>query len=367
MCGIIHVKRSKGTPANKAVIKRYHKQKARGSEGFGFIEIKDGIVHAGKRSENEKDILEALEKSDADEIFFHHRTPTSTPNLIEATHPIVVKNKKLLYNYYVIHNGIIYNDDVLKREHEKQGFVYTTVIKKQFITKKNTYSSEMFNDSESLAIDFVLSLENNVAMKSEGSIAIMVLQVAKKTKKAIALYYGRNTGNPLKIEIQGKGKDTFLGISSESGKELSPNVLYRFDYSTGEITSDAKMIGNLSEPTYKWNGYNGYNGYAGSYEGSYDDYGSLPPTYGYYSEKLGCWVNTAKSGWDDNGYPTDFEFDFDEAVQDLKDEIKDAKKYDDYDSVVALEAELEEMEDRYEQLILDEQAKAKKKQGKFGF
>lgn len=338
--------------ANKAVLKRYHKQKSRGREGFGFIEIKDGVVIGGKRAEDEKDILKALEESTADEILFHHRFPTSTPNFIESTHPIEVKHRSLKYTYYVVHNGIIQNDEEMKKEHEKEKFVYTTAIKKQWITKGNVYSEAMFNDSEALAIDFAKSIEKGTPMKSKGSIATIALQVDKKTKKAVALFYGRNTGNPLKVE---QGKDLF-GLSSESGKEIKVNTLYRYDYATGTITDEYKTIGL---PAYSQSSY-------GVYGGRDEDY----PAFGYWDEETGRWVDTGKpfkknlchgSDWpgnldndDDEDWideeEDEFIYQWDEEIDDLKTKIKDAYRAGDYDTAMELESELDTMELHFEEL-----------------
>lgn len=344
MCGIIHVKRQKGILANKAVAKRYQKQKTRGTEGFGFIEIKDGKVVGGKRAEDEKDILKALEESDADEILFHHRTPTSTPNFIEATHPIVVKHKKLKFDYYVVHNGIISNDEDLKKVHQKEKFVYTTSIKKQWITKGNTYSSEIFNDSEAMAIDLAKSIESGEPMKSKGSIAVIALQVDKKTKKAIALYYGHNNGNPLKIENAG---DLF-GISSESGKDLKVDVLYRYDYSTGDISETKRDIGNYY-PNYSAYGYGSNRD---------DDYGV--PNFGYWDEETGVWVDTTPLNRCGINFPDrlenndevddEFEYEWDEMMDDLDDKISEAKRSGDWDEVSKLESEKETMENHFAEL-----------------
>ena len=358
MCGIIHIKRKNGILANKSVIKRYNKQKTRGTEGFGFIELKDGKVVGGKRAEDEKDILEALEKSEADEILFHHRTPTSTPNFIESTHPIVVKHKSLKYNYYVVHNGIISNDEDLKKIHQKEHFNYTTAIKKQWITKGNTYSSEIFNDSEALAIDFAKAIESGKPLESKGSIATIALQVDKKTKRAIALYYGRNSGNPLKVEL---GKDLF-GISSESGKELKVDILYRYDYATGDITEESKPIGQFT--------YSGY-GY-----GADDD----APSFGNWNQDTGRWENTRKgfnscgvnyADYDDNYAgdvkplenmvdDDDFVYEWDEMIDELEDKIKEARRSEDYDRVIELEGELDAMEIYFQELKEESRRDAKK-------
>ncbi len=240
MCGIIHCKSLDGKKACKSVLKRYTTQKNRGTQGFGFIEILNDVIVGIKRAETEKEILEMLAKSEAPEIMFHHRFPTSTPNFVESTHPIFVSHESLLYNYYVVHNGVISNDEDLKKKHNEKGFVYTTDTQKQYLTRGETYNYDVeFNDSEALAIDFALSVENKTKMESRGSIALVALQVEKSTNKVVALFWGHNDGNPLKLENY-KG---FFALSSESGKAINEDILYKMDYPSLEISEEEKDIG----------------------------------------------------------------------------------------------------------------------------
>ncbi len=347
MCGIIHIKRQTGVCANKSVIKRYQKQKSRGTEGFGFIEMKNGVVIGGKRAEEEKDILKALEESDADEILFHHRTPTSTPNFIESTHPIEVKNKSLKYDYYVVHNGIIYNDVEMRKKHIEEGFIYTTDINKIWETSQNTYSSVIFNDSEAVAIDFVKSIEKGEFMSSRGSIAIIALQVNKKTKKAKALFYAHNTGNPLRIEL---GKDLF-GISSESGKELKTNILYKYDYDTEEITEEYKTIG--------------INSYYGGDS-------SVIPEYGHYDPNTGQWIDNKPSyNYEEDDYDDEsideFDYEWDIMLEEIDEEIRQARKNENWDIVNELEEEKADLLEKYNDLSRGAKKESKKKRRRMGF
>ena len=343
MCGIVHVKRKTGTPAKNSVIKRYKKQKSRGSEGFGFVQIIDGKVKLGGRAEDEKEILEMLEKSDASEILFHHRTPTSTPNIVEATHPIIVKNKKLKYNYYVVHNGIIYNDIELRDEHIKEGFKYTTDIEKKYITRGQVYTENMFNDSEAVAIDFVKCIESGEEMKARGSMALIALQFEKTTKKAIALFFARNVDNPLCIE---KHPD-FMAITSENGKSIMPNCLYRLDYETDLISEKYMRIGFLN---YVTGGY--YNSNTGNYvHGTSSQYGLRDDDdYG-------------QGAWDSDGYARpiksqdelqdEFRYAWDDMMQDLRDKIAEAKKAENWDEVNELEEEYQDAQDDYLEMKAD--------------
>lgn len=327
MCGILFSKRFDGKLARKLINKRYQTQKTRGQEGFGFVEIQNGIVGQEFRSEEEKDIETCLKGSEAEEILFHHRFPTSTPNFVEATHPIRVSNKILKYDYYVVHNGIISNDSELKQKHNVMGFKYTTEMSKTYTTRGNVYEESMWNDSEALAIDFALAVETGKKMEAKGSIAIVALQFDKKTKKAVALYYGRNLGSPLKQEFN----DAFLCLSSETGTLLMQNILFKFDYMTNTITESDMDIGIFNDYVYPSSGYNFHNDYKGVYDDVKDvgfDWGSrnknkLRVKDDEYYEKMTKMYND---------------------IADIKKDIEESKLQGDYDSQVEQEMELEDLE-----------------------
>lgn len=246
MCGIIHVKRRDGKPAKKTILKRFEKQRSRGTDGFGYIAIDDGYVTDYVRTRTEKEIKERLNACESSEIMFHHRIPTSTPNLEEANHPIKVSHKDFKHDYYVIHNGIVTNSEELKEKHEKMGFVYQTSIIQKYITSGKTYlADESFNDSEAMAIDFALTIEKlQPKMESDGSIALIALQVDKKTNKINKLFCGRNLGNPLCFEFS----NTLFSLSSETGESIESDTLYCFDYETGKIEEQKMNIGSYEYP-----------------------------------------------------------------------------------------------------------------------
>lgn len=222
MCGLVMVKRKDKQSVVRPLIKRYEQQKHRGTSGYGFVAVKDGKLIGYERAKHYEEIEKLLKKYDkADEIMFHHRIPTSTPNLAECAHPIKVSNPKLLkHDYYLVHNGVISNDTMLKKKHEELGFKYTTEIQeyKTFKTAGKTYyektaSAIQFNDSETLAIEFALfneGLEDTVSCY--GSQAFICYEVDRDTNDIIALHYGHNTGNPLKIT----NKHGMFVLSSES-------------------------------------------------------------------------------------------------------------------------------------------------------
>ena len=135
MCGLTYYHQTQSKSVGKSVLKRYHKQKERGQEGYGFISLDLETLRVGQyvRKELEEDIVKELlalkerpEKNNA--ILFHHRNPTSTVNLPECAHPIKVDNPELEHIYFVAHNGIISNTRDLKKQHEKLGYKYNTEL-----------------------------------------------------------------------------------------------------------------------------------------------------------------------------------------------------------------------------------------------
>jgi hypothetical protein len=240
MCGIIRAWSNSKRPVNKFIEEAYHLQKARGSEGFGYVAIRDGIAYV-ERAEQEGEILKKLKAERASEILFHHRKPTSTENLVIATHPIFVSNDLLEFDYLVVHNGVITNDDLLKEKHNAMGFEYSTEHEKTVTINwkggsKIRESVIKFNDSESLAIEVALFAEGKKKdMDFMGSAAIIAYQLEKVTGRVLACYWGHNTGNPLYQEtIKRKGGVIYTMRSHVGGGSAVPTgTLYRWDYVAG--------------------------------------------------------------------------------------------------------------------------------------
>lgn len=219
MCGIVHVMRKDNVPAFKAVVKRYRRQQHRGKEGFGYIAIKNNTVVGFKRAATEHEILIHMAKEDAPEIIFHHRNPTSSPNLEETAHPIYVENKGLDHQYLFVHNGVSRNTKELKIAHEKLGFLYQTELEKSYISRltNNQYKVDtIWNDSESLAIETALVLDGKKRrIESEGPAAVIMLQM--KDSKVINRFYYRNNSNPLYLHDD---KHMTTLTSATVGKEV---------------------------------------------------------------------------------------------------------------------------------------------------
>lgn len=255
MCGIVFVSREKGQKANNMIEKRYEAQKNRGTQGFGYVGLdKNFKVVSYERSETEEDIMKKLDGEKATTILFHHRMPTSTPNIVEASHPILVSSEMLDYDYYAVHNGIITNDDELKLKHEKMGFTYQTELTKQILTKKGAVRSAytVFNDSEALAHELALVLDGEKAdIEIKGSVAFIVLKVRKSDQQCISVHYGRNFSNPLKVfEID---KDYWTLTSEGDGVQIRANEIHTINFLTDEYSSEVKAIG---EATKSWDIHN---------------------------------------------------------------------------------------------------------------
>lgn len=244
MCGLIYGQRKDNMPVGKAIVKRYQKQKMRGREGFGFITIDKGKISGIERFEKEDEALDALEKSRSSSILFHHRTPTSTPNYKDMTHPIVVKNDMLDKDYYLVHNGVIQNEDDLKAKHESMGFKYTTEMTETHTVKTISGTTEksyyQFNDSESLAIEVALFLDGKQkTIEAEGSIAFICIE-AEKDGTVLNIHYGRNLGNPLVVE---DNNDLFFLKSTGDGVKVDEDEIITLNYVTGKQVINPVNVG----------------------------------------------------------------------------------------------------------------------------
>jgi glutamine phosphoribosylpyrophosphate amidotransferase len=318
MCGIIYSKSDHNCSVINTILKSYEAQKHRGQEGFGFVAIYKNKV-AMYKTKDEKSITKLLKgMKGASEIIFHHRYPTSTPNLSECAHPIKVQNESLQYNYYMVHNGVISNDDDLFDLHSKNGFDYTTKVVTKQITHDSVYETYCYNDSECLAIELAMFIEGkSEGIKASGSIAFVMVQT-DKNEKPLAIFYGRNGGSPLKLE-KNKGLTT---ISSESDNVkasiVKDNVIYKREYKSGNVTEIYQDVGVYNYP--KVDSSVDYRQYGmGFYRGELDD-------DNLYNEV--------------SGYEADSYYELMEEEQSLKEQMSKAIKLKDYEAQADIEAEL---------------------------
>lgn len=243
MCGLIYNRRLDGMDARNTTLARYREQKTRGKEGYGFVALNNETVLAYERAETEDEIVVKLEKTACSDILFHHRIPTSTPNFLEAAHPIFVSHKKLKHDYYVIHNGIILDCDDWKKQHEAEGYKYSTEMVGGWLVGGILRDKEIkYNDSEALAIELAIDLDaGGGGVNCSGSIAFIAVEVDKKTKKATRLLWGRNISNPLVFDFV---PQSYMVIASEGdGERCKPDTLYCMDYADGALTSRPYHVG----------------------------------------------------------------------------------------------------------------------------
>lgn len=260
MCGIVTVFAQKN--ATKTVLDAYRAQAARGSDGFGFVSY-DGKNMHHRRSTTYSKIAKAVESTAASMVMFHHRLPTSTPNVAESNHPIKVENSALLYTYYVVHNGIISNDRTRRVEHERLGFPYTTRLLNGYCTSRGTWymsGDDKVNDSEALAIDLALFIEGKIeSVKAEGSAAYCVVQTYKNgTVRRV--YYGRNSGNTLYVGKKHGEKVISSQDYTKRGALVTSGIMY-------ELTSKGHVVGERKCVVPQYDYYGGYYG-NGGYESS---------------------------------------------------------------------------------------------------
>lgn len=327
MCGIIATFSKKGKKVCKHVMKKYKAQESRGSNGFGYVAVYKNKINVG-RSIDEKGIREQIMNENAGMIMFHHRKPTSTPNVIEATHPIFVSNEELDHDYFVVHNGVLSNETELKKAHEALGYVYNTIIETETMTHyvaKNTGNKyfnsvskvEKFNDSESLAIEVARMLDGMTRkIDAVGTIAFIAYKVSKEDGGIVSMHYGHNSGNPLTLI---DNKDYFC-LASVGGEDVPEDILYSLSLSgktMGELTELAMPIGYTNSwkrngSTYNYNNYGNQRAlpmpsvgkevkdYKKNDKGIYESYNDYwEDKYGYNKERRLKWdKEEQKTGFD---------------------------------------------------------------------
>lgn len=261
MCGIAMGFSKKGKRISKSIMKRYLAQKHRGSQGFGYVAFykdgKGGKISVG-RSTEEPEIRTQIMNEHSSMIMFHHRFPTSTPNVVEATHPIYVSHDELDFDYFVVHNGVIRNATELRTKHENLKYVYSTVIESEVVTHHTSKKTgakyftggtktEKFNDSEALAIEVARVLDGMTSViDAVGTIAIIAWKINKETGKLVSISYGHNSGNPLTISDT---SDSFF-LTSMGGTDLPEDILYTLSTdgdSLGTTTQREMPIGFITE------------------------------------------------------------------------------------------------------------------------
>ena len=239
MCGIVYSRNFRGTDVNGTVLKRFEAQRSRGTTSFGFYDTEHNQITTAIE---EKDIKRLLKRREHGDVLFHHRFSTSTPDVRNACHPFSTKN--YFNNQYIgVHNGVISNPAVLENQHKERGIKYVS-----------RQADNKFNDSEALIYDIARYLEGEVdTLTASGTIAFIITR-RNAWGKATGIFFGRNSGNPLKM----KKTEYSLTISSEGeGEDVPIDKLHYFDFETKQI-----IITDLVIPrgySYSKNHYGTYN------------------------------------------------------------------------------------------------------------
>ncbi len=228
--------------------------------------------------------MRLLKRAKQSEILFHHRFPTSTANVRNACHPFSTKDE-YEHNYVGVHNGVLYNDDIVAKEQMANGISY---VSKQ--------PNGCFNDSEVLIYDLADVIEDRkTELSVEGSIAFIVVQLDKQGNRK-ALYFGRNNGNPLKIK---KYKHGFSLTSEGDGINIDPNKLFKYDYETGKFSEK-----DLTIPYHTYTSSYRSTAYSSQYDDSeYGEYrGYNNGGYDWRDKETGVGYDAKGNKIDRNGY-----------------------------------------------------------------
>lgn len=258
MCGIIGIIGKAETKANEITINQYQDQIDRGTKGFGIIAIGKDEYKIKRATSEVKAIVDLHFMEKEHILLFHHRFPTSTQNNIAQTHPIKVSHDELKYDWLVMHNGVISNDDKLKKIHEEElGYVYTTKEFTEFQMSEG--GIWRFNDSETFAIELARHLEEKEpAIRTKGSAAWSALKIDKKTDKPISILWGTNGHNPLNLVITDKIIMFASDIKGESNiaPDIANEVMIKDVFGKKELKDiiNQKLIKfePLAEPEPEW-------------------------------------------------------------------------------------------------------------------
>lgn len=228
MCGIIYAKNLKDAkPVNSLIKLMYLNQKERGTEGYGFVGLSKDTIDT-HRALYERDLLACLEANEYDEILLHHRLPTSTKNTLPSTHPFIVDLDR--HRFYFTHNGIIWNDDELQKQHTSQGISYKSIESE----------TNKINDSEALAWEFAHFItKRKNAIEVVGTAAFICLETDSETNRASRLYFYRDRSSALKIY---RDKTLFvLSSDGEWGENTKADRLYFYDYQNRNIKNAGRF------------------------------------------------------------------------------------------------------------------------------
>jgi len=246
MCGLIGVFQNSlsNKSASEIGLGLFENQHKRGQEGFGIVHIdKNNSFKISRATEQIKFIVDLYYYAEKTRhLLVHHRNPTSTPNLINQTHPIFVSNQQFQRDYLIIHNGIVVNCDELKKEHIKEGFLYTTNMWGRE-DEKEAFKIK-FNDSESFAIEIAKKLDNKDRKHDfilPINYAFIAAEINKETQTIERISYGRSGSNPL---YASKGPISTIISSEGPGHYVKEDILHTFALDEKMEVNECKIENN---------------------------------------------------------------------------------------------------------------------------
>lgn len=241
MCGIV-AGFSKKQNINEEVLIQFEDQSSRGTNGFGSIFLDEKGKFSIYRATGQIKAILDVKLKPTKALIFHHRMPSSSKNKISQTHPIKISSGDLKHDYYFVHNGVIRNEDERKKVHNDElGYNYSTEVEHDSWYDKKEI---MFNDSEVIGYDIARFIEDQTKIiEAAGSVAFIMTQVDKKSQVVKQIFYGRNSGNPLKLA---KTRDYIFLSSEGKGDDIKEDTLYSFKLNDYKITKKKMVIPTIS-------------------------------------------------------------------------------------------------------------------------
>jgi len=207
MCGIIGIASNKSVSSN--IIQSLKKLEYRGYDSAGIATITNGLIDEKKCAGRVINLEKILFKNPSSGILGigHVRWAThGIPSKLNA-HPHSSEEVS------VVHNGIIENSNILKKDLEKKGYKFKSQTDTEVITILLTDFLKNFNLIEAI---------NKTLKKLNGSFALGIL-----FKKYPNIVVGARRGSPLAV---GYGhKENFLGSDSYALKSMANKITYLDD------------------------------------------------------------------------------------------------------------------------------------------
>ena len=207
MCGIIGIASNKSVSSN--IIQSLKKLEYRGYDSAGIATITNGEIDEKKCAGRVASLEKILFKNPSSGILGigHVRWAThGIPNKLNA-HPHSSEEVS------IVHNGIIENSNILKKDLEKKGYKFKSQTDTEVITILLTDFLKNFD---------LIKAINKTLIKLNGSFALGIL-----FKKYPNIVVGARRGSPLAV---GYGhKENFLGSDSYALKSMANKVTYLDD------------------------------------------------------------------------------------------------------------------------------------------